>query len=128
MLILVTARHSMRILPLFSLRSVACAPARCARPARDCLRMCIRRVYLIFEDMDRVGDPRRGLCRFGARDGSKRRYRVWVGLVDVTTERSLQIIWHVRRGARGRVRSHRFVTLAMEAREVGVLSSPVVRW
>jgi hypothetical protein len=71
---------------------------------------------MIFEDMDRVGDPHRGLYRFGARDGSTRRYRVWAGLVDVTTERSLQIVWQVRRSARRRVRSHRSLTLAMEGR------------
>lgn len=66
---------------------------------------------MIFDDAGSVGNLRPGLYRFGARDGSTRRYSVWVGLVDVATERSLQILWSVRRG---RVRSQRLLTLAME--------------
>lgn len=68
---------------------------------------------MIFDDMSSVGSPRPGLYRFGARDGSKRRYSLWAGLVDAVSERSLQILWSVRH-VRGQVRSQRVLTLAME--------------
>ncbi len=69
---------------------------------------------MVLDDIGSATHPRPGLYRFGARDGSTRRYTVWAGLVDVPTERSLQIVWMVSRGRRGRVRSHRWTTLAME--------------